>query len=141
MIQGRTMVAGAATAVALFAAGCGGGGGPEAAAKDFYKAGASGDGKKVCSMLVKAQRDALVKALKAAGQKGDCGAQLSKILKDSTDKDAQKKIEKAVDDGKIKTTEKGNSATVKITYKGDSQSIKLKKEDGDWKVDQSLTGQ
>jgi hypothetical protein len=134
------MVAGTATALALVAGGCGGGGGPEAAAKDFYKAGAAGDGKKVCELLVKKQRDALNKALKASGQKGDCGEQLSKILKSSTSKSDQKKIEKAVSDGKIKSKEKGDTATVTITYKGDSQKINMKKESGDWKVDQSLTG-
>ena len=136
----RTITAITLTALATAAAGCGGGGGPESAATDFFKAGANGDGEKVCAGLTKERRDELTKALKAAKQDGGCAKGLSKILDSTTTDESQKEVEKAISDGKITTKEDGDKATVSITYKGDTQKVNMVKEDGDWKVDQSLTG-
>ena len=115
----------AVAGVALFAAGCGGGGGnPEDAVNDLYAAAADGDAGGVCENLS-------ASAIEASVQEGtECEEALEPSLEAAGAFLGEFEVGEADVDGE--------SGTVEVSFAGETSDVPVVEEDGEWKVDEGL---
>lgn len=112
-------------ALALLAAGCGGGGSPEDAVSDLYSAAADGDYEQVCDLLTE---EAAAEA-QADEDAASCEEGTEKALSGGAG-DLLGDIEVG------EATIDGDTGTVGVSFAGQEDTVNVVQQDGEWKVDQ-----
>jgi Domain of unknown function (DUF4878) len=132
MTTPRALIALFATALALFAAGCGDSDSDKAKStvEDYLAAVTKGDGDKACSLIT----DQTKKNIEKGGRK--CGETISAL-----NKGPGRQVLQAFKDAKVENVKvNGDRATADIKVKSLTQKTNLRKEDGKWKLDSTGVG-
>ena len=113
-------------AFALPACGPFGGGSPEDALNDLKDAAEDGDEEKICDLFTEDAKDQIEENVDASCEDfyGEAEDEDLEILSDFEVKEVE---------------ESGDEATVTVEADGEEDEAEMKKEDGDWKIDEAAT--
>jgi hypothetical protein len=133
MTRPRSLIAVLVAAVALTAAGCGGGSDKDkvkSTVEDYLAAVTKGDGNKACSLVT----DQTKKNIERGGRK--CPETISAL-----NKGPGRQVLQAFKDAKVENVKvTGDRATADIKVKSLTQKTNLRKEGGNWKLDSTGVG-